>query len=254
MSLEKQLMDYKKIREILPREEKILETVSKSKEAFFDSEQDKFLSYYGFLCMQLKVIQKRWWILQLLLLLVLGGVLLAAQEDKYIQRSMGVAATLFVILMIPEFWKNRTCQSMEVEAVSFYSLRQIYAARMVLFGITDTLLLTLFCGGAAFSMNVEFKELLVQFLFPLCITACICFGTLCSRHILHETAAVGLCILWSGVWLLIILNEHIYTNITVPIWAVLWGLALFYLIAALYRVLTGCNKYWEVSLDGIEVG
>lgn len=253
MSLEKQLMDYKKNREIRPREEKIMETVSKSREVFLASEQDMFLSYHEFLWLQLKVMQKRWWIFQLLLLLVLGGVLLSAQEDRYIQRSMGVAASLFVILMIPEFWKNRGCQSMEVEAVSVYSLKQIYAARMMLFGIADIFSLTLFCKSVCLSMEVEFKELLVQFLFPLCVTACICFGTLCSRHILQESAAVGLCILWSCVWLLIILNEHVYTKITVPVWAALFGLAFVFLIAALCRVLTGCNKYWEVSLDGIEV-
>ena len=253
MSLEKQLRDYKKIRKISPRENEILETVRKSGEAFFASEQDKVLSYHEFLWLQLKVVRKRWWVLQLILLFVLGGVLLAAQEDKYIQRSMGVAATLFVILIIPEFWKNRSCRALEVEAVSFYSLRQIYAARMMLFGIADTFLLTLFCGSVSFSLGVAFKELLVQFLFPLCVTACICFGSLCSRYILQEAVAVGLCILWSGVWLLIILNEHIYTNITLPVWAFLWGLALVSLFAALYRVLIGCDKYWEVSLDGIEI-
>lgn len=36
---------------------------------------------------------------------------------------MGVASSLFVILMIPELWKNRSCGCMEIEAASCYSLR-----------------------------------------------------------------------------------------------------------------------------------
>mgnify|MGYP006990195710 CR=1 FL=1 len=49
------------------------------------------------------------------------------------QRILGVVASLFIILIIPELWKNQTYQSMEIEATSYYSLRQIYAARMSLF-------------------------------------------------------------------------------------------------------------------------
>ena len=50
---------------------------------------------------------------------------------------MGVVATLFVILIIPELWKNRSCECMEIEATSYYSLKQVYATRMLLFGVTD---------------------------------------------------------------------------------------------------------------------
>ena len=60
---------------------------------------------------------------------------MAEWEAVYIQRSMGVIASLFVILIIPELWKNRTFQCMEIEASSYYSLRQVYAARMLLFGM-----------------------------------------------------------------------------------------------------------------------
>lgn len=78
---------------------------------------------------------------------------------------MGVAAALFVILIIPELWKNRSCECMEIEAASYYSLKQVYAARMLLFGVTDVFLITLFLGTASAGLNIGLSELVVQFLF-----------------------------------------------------------------------------------------
>lgn len=80
---------------------------------------------------------KRWWVLQFMLLVALWIALSSIHDEIYIKRSMGVAAALFVILIIPELWKNRSCECMEIEAASYYSLKQVYAARMLLFGVTD---------------------------------------------------------------------------------------------------------------------
>ena len=162
-----------------------------------------------------------------------------------------MAASLFVILIIPELWKNRSCECMEIEASSYYSLKQVYAARMLLFGIVDIFFITLFLGTASVGLHFELLELIVQFLFPLCITACICFGILCSRRFFSETVAIILCIIWSAVWLFIVLNESIYTAITIPIWLFLLGLAVFFLAFTTYRILKSCNKYLEVSFDEI---
>ena len=253
MNLNEQLMNYKETMRTEPQEEKLQETIHKSKEAFFASEQKTMLSYHTFLWIQLKVIQKRWWIFQLILLSALWFVLMYSDGDKYIQRSAGVTASLFVILIIPEFWRNRSLGCMEVEAVSYYSLRQIYAARMLLFGIADILLLTCFCTMASFRLHFELAELIVQFLFPLTITACICFGTLCSNCHFSAATAIFLCVIWSGIWLLIILNETIYEAITFPIWLFLSGLAFIYLLFTVCRTLKSCNKYWEVPFDGIKI-
>lgn len=253
MNLEEQLTTYKKMTRAVPQEEKIQETVSKSKEAFFAAERQGMLSYHEFLWAQLKVIQKRWWVLQLFVLLALWAVLVSGQEDAYIQRSMGVTASLFVILIIPELWKNRSCRSMEIEAVSYYSLRQIYAARMLLFGFADIFLLTVFCGTASVGLQYDLTELIVQFLFPLSVTACICFGTLCSKHCFSETSAIALCIVWSAVWLFIILNESVYAKVTFPIWLCLLGFASACLAIIIYRMLKCCNNELEVLFDGSEV-
>lgn len=251
MDLEEKLKIYKDTLSVKPQEKKIQETIRTAQNAFFMAEQEKVLSYHEFLWTQLKVIQKRWWILQLLILSALWIALTSIHDEIYTQKSMGVAASLFVILIIPELWKNRSCACMEIEAASYYSLKQVYAARMLLFGITDIFLITAFLGTASTGLHFELSELVVQFLFPLCVTACICFGILCSKYSFSETVAIILCILWSAVWLFIVLNESVYTMITIPIWLSLLGLAVLFLAFTICRILRSCNKYLEVSPDEI---
>lgn len=253
MRAEKHSNENKGSKIVIHDEPKIRLTVKKSLDAFYAAEQKRMLSYHEFLWAQLKVIQKRWWIFQFLLLLCLWVILRSVEENFYIQRSLGVIASLFVILVIPEFWKNRSNQCMEIEAVSYFSLKQVYAARTLLFGIVDTLLLTLFCGAATIGLHFELIQLMVQFLFPLSVTACICFGMLCSKYSFSEVSAIALCVLWSAVWLFIILNENIYAKVAVPIWMLLIGLAIIYVSLAIHRLLRNCNKYWEVSHNGSEI-
>lgn len=85
---------------------------------------------------------------------------------------VGALAPLFAILLIPELWRNRHSASMEIEGAALYSLRQIYSARMLLFAMTDTLFLTVFCGLAACTTRATASELVTQFFFPLCVTCC----------------------------------------------------------------------------------
>ena len=249
MGLEERLKNYRDATQTEPGDEKIRETVARCKNTFFMAEKEKMLPYHEFLWMQLRAMQKRWWLLQFLLLTMLWLILSSVQEELYITRSMGVAAPLFVILIIPELWKNRTYGCMEIEAVTYYSLRQVYAARMLLFGITDVFLLTIFCGTASVGLHYDLSYLLVQFLFPLAVTACICFGILCSRRCLSETTAILLCIIWSAGWLFIVLNNEVYARIAIPVWgALLCGMILF-LVFAVCRVIHMSNQYLEVYSD-----
>lgn len=249
MGLEERLKNYRDATQTEPGDEKIRETVARCKNTFFMAEKEKMLPYHEFLWMQLRAMQKRWWLLQFLLLTMLWLILSSVQEELYITRSMGVAAPLFVILIIPELWKNRTYGCMEIEAVTYYSLRQVYAARMLLFGITDVFLLTIFCGTASVGLHYDLSYLLVQFLFPLAVTACICFGILCSRRCLSETTAILLCIIWSAGWLFIVLNNEVYARIAIPVWgALLCGMILF-LVFAVCRVIHMSNQYLEVFSD-----
>lgn len=254
MNLEKILNDYKENIKVIPNERNIKETVKKSIKVYCFAEEERLLTYWEFLWRQLCLIRKRWWLFQLLLLSVLWAVLPSVHGEQTIQRIMGVAASLFIILIIPEFWKSQTYQSMEIEAVSYYSLRQIYAARMLLFGIVDIVLITFFGGLSSITLNVALSQFLVQFIFPMSVTACICFGILCSKHPFSEMTAVMMCILWTAVWLLVVLDEKIYATITFPLWITFLGVTIFFLAVTIYRTLFHCNNYLEVNGNGIDIG
>lgn len=142
---------------------------------------------------------------------------------------------------------------MQIEATCLYSLRQIYAARIFLFGIVDLFMISLFCITLRGSVNLALSEIVIQFLFPAVVTACICFGALCSNSRVNEGTSIILCLLWSGIWWFIINNETIYVLITLPVWYALFGTAVVFLIGAIYKTIFDCNKFWEVDLSGTTI-
>ena len=252
MNLDEQLREYKGKKEMNPREEKIRETVETSKENFLHAEAEKILSYRSFLYIQFRMIKKRWWLFQILVLVALWAVFPLADDALYAYRSMGVAAALFIILIIPELWKNRTNQCMEIGSATYYSLRQVYSARMLLFGIADVAILTVFCAAASVSLKLSLTDLLIQFLFPMVVTACICFGILCSRRAFNEVIAIGMCMIWSALWWFVLLDEKLYAAITIPVWVTLFGIALIFMVFTAYRSVRQCSKIWEENTDGTE--
>ncbi len=252
MKLDEQIIKYKKLnhQDIVVDKTKIEATIEACKERFLLEEANHILSYRSFLELQFKLIQKRWWLLQFLILMLLWVSLPYYDDILYSYRSMGVGAVLFIILIIPELWKNRINNCLEIESVTYYSLRQVYAARILLFGIVDMILVTLFCLMTTISLKFSISELLIQFLLPMIITACICFGVLCNKHILNETIAIALCIFWSIVWWLILINDGLYSIMIIPIWIIIFILAIVMLLFFIYRTIYQCNKIWEVSFDG----
>ena len=252
MTFEDKLQKYKNDARIPAREEAIKKTIELSKATVFASEQNQVMPYHEFLLAQFKIIQKRWWVLQLLLLILFWLSFSQVEKIGAIQRSMGVLASLFVILVIPELWKNINSKSMEIEAASYYSLHQVYAARMTLFGIVDVVFLSLFCGVSLGVFHLAFSDMLTQFLFPMTVTACICFGALCSKYCLNEMVAICMSLMWSILWWRFVLHENLYAQITMQVWIALFGIAVAFLFFAIHRTLHHCNQYWEVNRNGIE--
>lgn len=250
MSLDEQMKRYKEKRKVNPREEKIKAAIEISKESFLLTEAEKSLSYRSFLYIQFRLIKKRWWMLQILILIALWAIFPFAEDALYAYRSMGVVAALFIILIIPELWKNRANQCMEIESTTYYSLRQVYSARMLLFGIVDVFIITVFCGVASVTLKLSLTDLLIQFLFPLVVTACICFGILCNKRGFNEVVAVGMCMIWSAVWWLILLDERIYYDIMIPVWVTLFCIALVFMVFTIYSSIYHCDRIWEEKLDG----
>ena len=254
MELEKELRMYKEQRAVVAKEEKILETIGKSKELFFLCEQQHPIHYVEFLIAQFQLIRKRWWVLQMLMLGLVFIILPNMQNKTSMIRILGVIGVLFVVLIIPEFWKNKSYDCMQIEGTCLYSLRQIYTARMIWFGVIDMFILTFFCMTIRGKLGLATVELFVQFLFPMLVAACICFGTLCSNIPANEGTAILFCLLWNVVWCFIILNEAVYEAITFPIWCALFVFFIAFLAGAVYKTVHDCNKYWEVDLGGITNG
>ena len=83
---------------------------------------------------------------------------------------MGILAPSFVILILPELWKNRSNGAMEVEGATFFSIKNIYAARMLLFGMVDVCLLSVFLITSTFVLQIAFMDILIQFILPMNVT------------------------------------------------------------------------------------
>lgn len=226
-------------------ESEIQRTIAVSKAAFISGESEKTISHMEFLYQQSRYIKKRWWMLQGLLLIFLCWFLHFTVSDFLIRRTLGTVASLFVILILPELWKNHSNNAMEVECTTLYSLRQIYAARLTLFAGVDILLLTLFFVSTSFVARLTLLEMLIQFLLPFNVTCCICFRCLYSKIINTEALSILLCVFWIGLWTLIILNDAVYYKISVPMWAGLLAASFLYMGYTLCRG----QKLWQNTLE-----
>ncbi len=208
-------------------ERKIQEAIAASRSAFLAGEAERPVSHLEFLYRQSKFIRKHWWLLQGLLLALACAALRCGETGSELRRVLGLTGPLFVILVLPEAWKNRSCGALEVEGTTLYTLRAIYAARLTLFAGVDMVLLSAFFAGSSLLARVPLWEMLTQFLLPGNVTCCICFGTLYSRRFPSGTLSLLLCVLWAGVWSLLVLNDAVFLAISGPVWAALLAASFF---------------------------
>ena len=221
--------------DVICDESKIQKTIAVSREAFLAGESGQTVSHIEFLYQQSKFIKKRWWLMQGLLLVFVCFLLNNSETDFTVRRILGLTGPLFVILIYPEIWKNRSFDALEVECTTYYNLRSIYAARLTLFAGIDVTLLTAFYAGASLLAKITLWEILTQFLLPFNVTCCICFSTLYSKRIHSQTLSLFLCILWAGVWSMFILNDAVFHAISVPVWVFLLAVSVFFMGYTLYR-------------------
>lgn len=226
-------------------EECLRKTILKSKEAFYEKEAKEFLSGAEFLYQQSKYIRKRWWALQGAILLILWLLLEFTESSFYVRRNMGIAAPLFAVLLLPELWKNRNNVALEIEGSAYYSLRQIYAARIYLFALVDFLLLCLFFLAAILTGKILLREMMIHFFLPYIVTCCICFRSFVSRKTGSEAFSFLLCIVWCAVWSLLILNENVYGVISPFIWSVVIIAAILYLGYCIRKEKKNYREIWE---------
>ncbi len=231
--------------EITPDPLKLQETITLSKAAFLAGESEGSMSRLEFLYQQSRYIRKRCWLLQGVLLAATCLFLMQTESSYVMRRCLGTSAPLFGILILPEIWKNRSCEALEVECTTLYPLRAIYAARLTLFAGVDLVLLSLFFTGASLFARIPLWEMLIQFLLPFNVTCCICFQTLYSKRINSEALSMLLCIIWAGLWSLLILTEEIYDAISVPMWI---GMLAASFCCLGYTLIRG-QKKWQNILE-----
>lgn len=227
-------------------ERRLAETIHQSKIAFYESESEGTLSRAEFLYQQSRYIHKYLWILQGCVLLLLWFLLHLSGSSFFLRRCMGVAAPLFAVLLLPELWKNRNANALEIEGTACYSLRQIYGARIFLFALVDLFFLCLFSMAAVRMGRMPVEELMIQFFLPYLVTCCICFRTLYSPRINSEAFAILLCMVWSFLWVQF-LQEKIYEAISLPLWISMTILAALYLGYCIQRGQKECGTIWEVK-------
>ncbi|MCM1127012.1 MAG: hypothetical protein NC429_11130 [Lachnospiraceae bacterium] len=233
----------------MAEEEKIKMTVERSRAVFWEEAGKLPISYQDFLYQQVGYIRKRWWGLQFLALTLLWGCIYRFSAGTNILNMTGIVAGLFGVLLIPELWKNRSCRAMEVEGSTYYSLRQIYAARMLAFGVVDIGLLSVFTLVTSVTTSMRAEEMIIYFFLPFTVTCGILFGTLCSRYPASEAWAFLLALFWIMIWVLIVLNRQLYLKISDSVWMALLGLAVCYLGYGIRRTLVRCESFWEGSRE-----
>ena len=148
-----------------------------------------------------------------------------------------------MILILPELWKNRSFDAMEVECTTFYTIRSIYAARLMLFAGVDLLFLFFFFAGISVFTQITVWEMLIQFVLPFNVTCCICFRTLYAKRIRSEALALLLCSLWAGVWAMLILNNAVYSVISVPVWIAALAASI---LGICHTLLQGQHKWQQI--------
>lgn len=234
--------------ELEMREEHIKKTIELSRKAFYKGLEAEECTWFEFLIGQLRFVRKRWWFFQLLILVLLWGSMYFEGGNLAFQRQASVLMPMFGVLIAPELWKNVNNNSIEVENVACFTMRQIYAARLTMFGLIDLLLLTVFFTVTTFTIHLTLLDIIIHFLIPLNVTTCICLGILCVRRFKSEYVALGFCIIWVGIWYRIISDEQIYNAISGLVWVGLMFLSFLGVFLLGKQLMKSSQGYLEEHL------
>lgn len=235
------------------QEEKILQAIESSIQKLEMSQLEQSLTVWEFLYMQSRFIKKYWWVMQAVLLSVLYWYVQYLGDAQLIRQVLGIGAPLFVILVIPELWKNSSNNALDIEATTMYTLQQVYSARLMLFAGVDLLLLSMFCLGTTASKCLSLWEFMTQFVIPMNVTCCICLTCLYCPRMGNQSLSLVLCLLFAMMWREVVQTEHIYKAITVPAWTALLVLTFAYMGYCVFRGQRNWKNFLAVRLAGNEI-
>ncbi len=247
-SIERRLKEYGASTQISGNASDKNLALTRAKEAFFTQREKLPAGWFAFFYVQSRFIRKRWLFGQLLLLILLYPCL-QIYHDAAAPKLLGVTATMFVLLVVPELWKNKSQSATEIEGTCFYSLRQVYLARMLVFAVFDGIVLCGFSGAVMRAALMQWTDIVFHFFLPMIVTCCICLKTLGSRLFTSEYTAVFLSLLWTALWTLFILQDSVYDLISVPLWTLICIVAFLYFIYSICRLLKECDACPEGGLE-----
>ena len=247
--LEKILKNMNKQNEQKPSKEAIDSLVLKARELINSKDNESRIGFIEFIILQVKIMKKEWWLAQAFLLFIAAKWLSISDGEAYVQRGLSIIASLFVILVIPELWRNIENKSIEIEETSIFNLRKIYAAKLIAFGFVDTTILTLFCIYAVQMQEIMFADILKQFIFPIMIASMICMKAFSGRKYFNQLITMIICIAANMVWMIIVLNENIYLKITPFVWVVMFSTSILLTIYYIKKALRNNIRHLEVKIN-----
>lgn len=211
--------------------ESVVRNVMKQCAGIMSRQDDRRASYFGFLHEQFKFIRKRWWALQGGSLLLLWMLLADYGEGANADRVLGALSVIS----------------------SYYSLRQICSARILMFAAVDLTMITIFFAVSFSTLQISAYRIVIDFLVPFNISCCICFRLLYSKWQEMEYIAVFLSTACIFAWSLIVSTDFIYERISMPVWIGLLLLSFVYLIYCIWKSQCNCEINWEGKANGTAI-
>ena len=211
--------------------ESAVRNVMKQCAGIMSRQDDRRAPYFGFLHEQFKFIRKRWWALQGGSLLLLWMLLADYGEGANADRVLGALSVIS----------------------SYYSLRQICSARILMFAAVDLTMITIFFAVSFSTLQISAYRIVIDFLVPFNISCCICFRLLYSKWRELEYIAVFLSTACIFAWSLIVSSDFIYERISMTVWIGLLLLSFVYLIYCIWKSQCNCEINWEGKANGTAI-
>ncbi len=210
------------------------------------NEEEKKCSLIEFLYYQLKFISKKVWALQMGILILFIIVFQYVYIDS---NAYGVICAIFVPVIVvtgmAEICRNIYGRMIEIENTTYFNIRKVVVARLLIVGMIDLLIITLMLVMMCHTQVVPIKALILYILIPLNSTSCIYFLILhkCRGYITQLSCAT-ICILWSMGLVVLTKYQNIYERVQTSVWVVLIILSSAYLCYVVKELL-GTKKYME---------
>lgn len=223
----------------MTQEQHIQQTIERSIEAFWKHEKQQKPTLFDFLYTQFIYIQKRWWLLQIGCLLLLWIFLNLGFSQAIERKGIAIGIPIFTVLILPELWKTRQYRMEEIENSSVHTTKDIYVARLFLFGIVDLFGLT---SLWIFTFRQGIENLIFEMLIPFNGICILMLGSLTFFKGREFYLPISLSFLFTIGWVFLLSNEQLYASISYSLWCVLFIVSIGILAIIIYQLIHRCKE------------